>query len=196
MRSLRMLVVSMVALGAPVLSAQSWAAPCANGLVTATLAPCELKGGEVIFDITVNNLPTDSLITFTQNATSFRVVFAPGGIGGVTGDVTGNVTYTLTSTAFGQIVGVRLDSTGSDGALVTKSITPPGVLLSSLDGSTATMALNVGLFLTVVDTYDLGPQAALNSFANQFTIAEPVSVAAFGIGMIGLGLARRRRRTN
>ena len=158
---------------------------------------CTLMGGQVTFDLTTNNLPVGATaaLSFSESTSGFSVNIFPNGFIGLASG-TGNVTYTLASLT-GPLSGVRLDSTtnnGSPATIVTKRILETGTSLASTNGSVADASLTSQVLLTVTDAFTVtNSTGTLFSFTNEFFVPEPMTLGMFGVGLAGLGWARRRR---
>jgi len=175
------------------------AAPCVNGTVAAVdlAGPCELRNGTVVFDILDYVLPAGATISFFQNAsTNFRIQVSAF----VDGSGAGNFHYSLNATTLGGLAGVLLDSDGFN-STVTKRISseslPNGISLTSVDGdpepgTNQYVPLGNITILEVFDTFSV-TDGSLSSFSNQFLVPEPTTLGLLGLGLIGLGVARRRR---
>lgn len=179
-------------------AAPAFAVPCvlSSPALVSTFTSCDL-GNDTITKL-VDAMPSTTQISFdlsTPGQFSVIIGFSSGFVGAGS---SGSLTYSISSLGgLGLVQAAKLSGLGfgqtPNNATVTKTVVPGGVL--SVSGANSqTIHFNDQAFLTVTDSFTVGPNALLFGFTNDFVLPEPATLAVFGVSLVGLGIARRRRR--
>lgn len=178
---------------------ETQAAACSGSAVAIVLAsPCTVNGGLDTITFTSISLPAAATVQIAQGAGTYTVIilFTPNPVINVgVNPIVGSLSYTVQQTYAGT-QSVTVQALGSNSA-VTKFIdntnTADFQIVST--GLQVTQGFDDSLLFTVTDSFTVngGSFALLSGFTNQFVVPEPMSLAIFGTGLIGLGWYRRRR---
>lgn len=200
-------MLSMVASAAPAcLATQTYAQVAATGF------SCEI--GDKIFDnFNLGGLGSTAVVQFGQTGlTAFTITFADSSVGGLANSFT--VSYRITidptqapaNTGTGQWAITRVaagmqDSNGNGFANLTKNVTggATGSAIANDVNGTITPTVLTGIKATTLNvsdvyTYQSGIITAITNTYTQADIGvpEPLTMSLMGVGLLAVGLLRRR----